>query len=68
MQVVPGCRFWQMLKDYIHRQQNRALLARINAAYADGPDPSEQMLRCKLKSQHRKISDGELVTEPRKPE
>ncbi|MFZ1267183.1 MAG: hypothetical protein WAU95_12015, partial [Anaerolineae bacterium] len=32
------------LEDYIHRQQNRELLAKINAAYADEPNPAEDTL------------------------
>ena len=68
MKVVHSCRFWQILKDRIRRQQNRGLLARINAAYADEPDAEEQTLRRKLERQHRKIMEGELSMEPREPE
>jgi hypothetical protein len=60
---VHGCRLLQVLKERIRRQQNRALLTRINAAYADGPDLSEQKLRCKSKLLHRRILDGGMVTE-----
>jgi siderophore synthetase component len=68
MKVVHSCRFWQILEDRIRRQQNRVLLARINAAYADEPDAEEQTLRCKLKRQHRKTMEGDLSMEPREPE
>ena len=61
MKVVHSCRFWQILDDRIRRQQNRGLLARINAAYADEADAEEQMLRRKLQYQHRKIVEGGTV-------
>jgi len=63
MKVVHSCRFWQILKDRIRRQQNRGLLARINAAFADEPNAEEQTLRRKLERQHRKIMEGELSME-----
>lgn len=47
------------MEDYISRQQNRDLLAQINAAYADEPDPAEEILRRKAKSTHRRIVEGE---------
>ena len=68
IKVVRSCRFWQILKDCIRRQQNRVLLARINAAYADEPDAEEQTLRRKLKRHHRKTIEGELPMEPRELE
>jgi len=51
--------FVMALEDYLRRQQNQELLAQINAAYADEPDPVEQSLRRKLKRQHRKVVEGE---------
>jgi hypothetical protein len=62
---VHSCRFWQILKDHIRRQQNRVLWVRINTAYADEPDAEEQTLRRKLERQHRKIMEDELSMEPR---
>jgi hypothetical protein len=47
------------LEDYIRRQQDRELLAKINAAYADEPDASERTLRQQMKSTHRRIVEGE---------
>jgi len=47
------------LEDYICRRQNRELLARINAAYADELDPAEQTLRRKSRRQHRRVVEGE---------
>ncbi len=51
--------FVMALEDYLRRQQNQELLAQINAAYADEPDPVEQSLHRKLKRQHRKVVEGE---------
>jgi metal-responsive CopG/Arc/MetJ family transcriptional regulator len=59
MKVSRSRLFVLALEDYLRRQQNREMLAQINAAYADEPDPSEQMLRRKSKRQHRKIVEGE---------
>ncbi len=47
------------LEDYIKRQENRELLAQINAAYAGEPDAEEQALRRKQRRQHRRIVEGE---------
>jgi metal-responsive CopG/Arc/MetJ family transcriptional regulator len=47
------------LREYIERQKNRELLSRINTAYADEPDASEQTLRSKARRQHRRIVEGE---------
>ena len=47
------------LEDFISRQQNRELLAQINAAYADEPDPAEQTLRRKHRRHHRRLVEGE---------
>jgi hypothetical protein len=68
MKVVHSCRFWQILEDRIRRQQNRVLLARINAAYADEPDAEEQTLRRKLERHHRKSVEGGLSKESREME
>lgn len=47
------------LQDFIEHQKNKDLLARINAAYADEPDKTEQILRRKSRRQHRRIVEGE---------
>ncbi|MBU4225959.1 MAG: hypothetical protein KKC71_09085 [Chloroflexi bacterium] len=56
---VPRSRLFAMaLEEYIKRQQNRELLAQINAAYADEPDPAELVLREKsLKAYRETIED-----------
>jgi len=47
------------LQDFIEHQKNKELLARINAAYADEPDATEQTLRKKARRQHRRIVEGD---------
>jgi metal-responsive CopG/Arc/MetJ family transcriptional regulator len=59
MKVSRSRLFVLALEDYIHRQQNRELLAQINAAYADEPDPSEQALHRKARRTHRQVVEGE---------
>jgi metal-responsive CopG/Arc/MetJ family transcriptional regulator len=56
---VPRSRLFAMaLEEYIKRQHNRELLAQINAAYADEPDPAELVLREKsLKAYRETIED-----------
>lgn len=51
--------FGLALEDYIHRRQNRELLAQINAAYADELDTAEKAVRRKSRRQHRRIVEGE---------
>jgi metal-responsive CopG/Arc/MetJ family transcriptional regulator len=59
MKVSRSRLFVMALEDYLRRQQNRDLLAQINAAYADEPDPAERTLRRKSRRQHRKVVEGE---------
>ena len=59
MKVSRSKLFALALEDYIDRQQNQDLLAQINAAYAEEPDPAEQTLRRKLRRQHRRRVEGE---------
>ena len=59
MSVSRSRLFALALEDYIRRQQNRELLARINAAYADEPDPDEQLLHRKARRSHRRVVEGE---------
>lgn len=66
--------FTLALEDYIRRQQNRELLAQIDAAYADEPDLPERPLRREVRHIHRRIVEGEwrsinrLALDPREPE
>ena len=59
MKVSRSRLFVLALEDYIRRQQNRELLAQINAAHAGEPDQTEQTLRRKARRTHRRIIEGE---------
>lgn len=59
MHVTRSRLFVLALEDYIRRQQNRDLLARINAAYRGEPDRGEHTLRHKARITHRRIVEGE---------
>ena len=59
MKVSRSRLFALALEDYIHREQNRELLAQINAAYADEPDAAEKTLRHRARGTHRRIVRGE---------
>jgi metal-responsive CopG/Arc/MetJ family transcriptional regulator len=47
------------VEDFIRRHESQRLLERINAAYADAPDPVEQALRRRMRHQHRHVVEGE---------
>jgi len=59
MQVSRSQLFSRALEAFILREQNRELLAQINAAYADEPDRDEQELMRKSRRQHQRIVEGE---------
>ena len=59
MKVSRSKLFVIALQDFIEHQKNKELLARINAAYADEPDVTEQTLRKKARRQHRRIVEGD---------
>lgn len=44
---------------FIQNHQNQKLLAAINAAYDDAPDPSEQEMRRRMKYQQRQLVEGQ---------
>ncbi len=58
MKVTRSRLFTLALEDFIRRQKNKALLEKINAAYADKPDPAEQTLLRQMRRQHRKLMEG----------
>ena len=58
MEVSRSRLFVLALEDFIQRYQNKQLLERINAAYEDIPDPSEQDHLRRMRKQHRKIVEG----------
>ncbi len=47
------------LEDFIQEQQNRELLEKINAVFADEPDESEKVLRRKSRKSHRRLIEGQ---------
>ncbi len=51
--------FTLALEDFIKGYQNQALLAAINQAYEDQPDPDEQERLAKMRAQQRKLVEGE---------
>lgn len=59
MQISRSRLFVIALEEFIRRQKNRELLAQINAAYADEPDPEEVALRRHMRSSHRRLVEGE---------
>ena len=59
MRVSRSRLFVLALEDYISRQQNRELLAQIDAAYADKPDLAEKALHRKMRRVHRRMVEGE---------
>lgn len=59
MKVSRSKLFVIALRDFIEHQNNKEMLARINAAYSDEPDTTEQTLRRKSRQHHRRIVGGE---------
>jgi metal-responsive CopG/Arc/MetJ family transcriptional regulator len=59
MKVSRSRLFVLALEDYISHQQNRELLAQINAVYADKPDVAEKALHRKMRRVHRRMVEGE---------
>jgi len=47
------------LEDFIQEQENRDLLEKINAVYADEPDETEIILRRKARKSHRRLIEGQ---------
>lgn len=47
------------LEDFIHEQENRELLEKINAVYENDPDEPEKILRRKSRKSHRRIIEGQ---------
>jgi predicted transcriptional regulator len=57
---IPRSRVFALaVEDFVRRHQSRRLLDRINAAYEDTPDPTEAILRRRLRRHHRRIVEGE---------
>ena len=59
MKVSRSRLFVLALEDYIREQENRELLAKINAVYESDPEESERILRRKARKSHRRIVEGQ---------
>lgn len=58
MKVSRSRLFVLALEDYLRRYQNLQLLERINLAYSNAPDATEQKRLRKFRRQHRKVVEG----------
>ena len=58
MKVSRSRLFVLALEDYLRRYQNLQLLEKINLAYHDAPDATEQKRLRKMRRQHRKVVEG----------
>jgi predicted transcriptional regulator len=59
MKVTRSRLFVLALEDFIHEQENRELLEKINAVFADEPTESEKTLRRKARKSHRRLVEGQ---------
>ena len=59
LQVPRNRVFVLAVEEYLHRQENRRLLASINAAYQDVPDAGEQKRLRQMRAAHRRVVEGE---------
>jgi metal-responsive CopG/Arc/MetJ family transcriptional regulator len=59
MKVSRSRLFILALEEYVRRHQNRQLLERINRAYQDSTDATEQKRLRKTQRLHRKVVEGE---------
>ena len=58
MKVSRSRLFVLALEDYLRRQQNLQLLERINQAYQEAPDATEQKRLRKMRRRQRKVVEG----------
>jgi metal-responsive CopG/Arc/MetJ family transcriptional regulator len=47
------------LEEFIRRHENQQLLDKINQAYEDAPDPTEQMQLRRMQRLHREAVEGD---------
>ena len=59
MRISRSRLFALALEEFLQRYQSQQLLERINAAYDEAPDPSEQALQRRMRRQHRQIVESE---------
>lgn len=51
--------FTLAVKDYLKKQENKKLLAQLNATYGDSPNEEEQKISKAMRSKQRKIVERE---------
>jgi metal-responsive CopG/Arc/MetJ family transcriptional regulator len=59
MKVSRSHLFVLALEDFIREQENRDLLEKVNAVYADEPDESEKVLRRRMHQSYRRLVEGQ---------
>ena len=59
MQISRSRLFTLAMNEYLKKQENQALLARLNQAYADGHSEEEGMLMQSMKDKHSRMIDQE---------
>lgn len=59
LQVPRSHIFVLAVEDYLRRQENQRLLAKINDAYKDEPEAGEQKRLRQIRTSHRRIVEGE---------
>lgn len=47
------------VQDYLHKQENKSLLAQLNEAYSDRPSDEERKVSKSMNAKHRKIREHE---------
>ncbi len=47
------------LEDFIRQQENREILEKVNAIYADEPNEAEKELRLKMRQSFRRLVEGQ---------
>ena len=47
------------VQDYLHKQENKSLLAQLNEAYSDQPSDEEKKVSKSAQAKHRKIVEQE---------
>lgn len=47
------------VQDYLHKQENKSLLAQLNEAHSDQPSDDERKVSKSAKAKHRKIVEQE---------
>ena len=59
MKVSRSRLFVLALEDFIREQENREILEKVNAVYADEPDEEEKKLRRKMRQSFRRLVEGQ---------